>query len=129
MNKKTKYPCHKLSKEQWCDNKGGGGFMGHTCIEQNPPEQNFPGTHRNYITDVEIAKSIALVKEKIEMRLLQKHRGSYISNHETYGILAEERNELLDALQANNNQEFYAELMDIAVGAILGMASMKSKRI
>ena len=25
------FPCHKLPKEQWCDYKGQGGFMGHTC--------------------------------------------------------------------------------------------------
>jgi len=28
------YPCHKLPKDQWCDSKGGGGFMGHTCDGQ-----------------------------------------------------------------------------------------------
>ena len=91
-------------------------------------EQNFPEEHRNRIADNEITKSVALVKEKIEMRLLQKHRGSYIGSHETYGILAEEFKELLDALQANDNQEFYAELIDIAVGAILGMASMYANK-
>jgi len=129
-----KYPCHKLPKEQWCDynRKIGkvslGGFMGHTCIKQNPKEQNFPKESRNEITGKEIAKSIKLVKEKIEIRLLQKHRGSYISNHETYGIIAEEFDELLKALRANDNQEFYAELIDIAVGAILGMASMYANK-
>lgn len=25
------FPCHSLPKENWCDNKGRGGFMGHTC--------------------------------------------------------------------------------------------------
>lgn len=24
-------PCHKLPKSQWCDRKGLGDFMGHTC--------------------------------------------------------------------------------------------------
>ena len=124
-----KYPCHKLPKKQWCDHSGKGGFMGHTCIKRNPIEQNFLGGHRNEITDKEIKKSVALVKEKIVMRLLQKHRGSYIGNHETYGILVEEFKELLDALQANDNESFYCELIDVAVGAILGMASMYANKI
>ena len=119
------YPCHKLPKKQRCDYKGPGGFMGHTCTKQNLKEQNYIGGCRSELTEKEIATSIKLVTEKIEMRLLQKHRGSYIGNHETYGILAEEYKELLDSLQANDNEGFYAELIDIAVGAILGMASMQ----
>ena len=117
----NEYPCHKLPKEQWCDYDGAGGFMGHTCVERN-----IVGAGRNVITDIEIAESIASINEKINMRLLQKHRGSFIGNHETYGILAEEFKELLDALHKNDNQDFYCELIDIAVGAILGMASMRA---
>lgn len=26
------YPCHQKPKEQWCDRRGPGDFMGHTCI-------------------------------------------------------------------------------------------------
>ncbi|KKK76773.1 hypothetical protein LCGC14_2860240 [marine sediment metagenome] len=85
--------------------------------------------HRVILKDEEIAKSVALVREKIDMRLLQKHRGSYIGNHETYGILAEEfHKELLDALHADDNETFFCELIDIAVGAILGMASMYANK-
>lgn len=120
------YPCHKLPQDQWCDKNGQGGFMGHTCIK--PKEQNPIGFGRSEIKDIEIQKAITLLKEKIEMRLTQKHRGSYIGNHETYGILAEEFNELLDALQGNNNEGFLSELLDIAVGAILGMASMYANK-
>ena len=73
----------------------------------------------------DITKAIVLVREKIDLRLTQKGRGSYIGNHETYGILAEEFNkELLDALCADDDQEFHGELIDIIVGGILGMASM-----
>lgn len=25
------FPCHSKPKEEWCDYKGKGGFMGHTC--------------------------------------------------------------------------------------------------
>lgn len=30
------WPCHALPVEQWCDNRGPGDFMGHTCGP--PPE-------------------------------------------------------------------------------------------
>lgn len=122
------YPCHKLPKEQRCDHSGKGGFMGHTCLKPKKTEQNIPGGCRKEITNKEIKRSIALVEEKITMRLIQKHRGSYIGNHETYGILAEEFKELLDALQANDNESFYCELIDVAVGAILGMASIYANK-
>jgi hypothetical protein len=85
--------------------------------------------HRSTLTDGEIEHSIKMVKDKIEVRLIEKQRGAYIGNHETYGILAEEFNkELLDALRANDNESFYCELIDIAVAAILGMASMYANK-
>ena len=79
---------------------------------------------RREISANEITQAVGLVIEKIDNRLIEKHRGSDIGNHETYGILADENKELLDALQANDNEWFFKELIDVAVGAILGMASM-----
>lgn len=32
------YPCHKLTKEFWCDKDGPGGFMGHTCVTDQMAE-------------------------------------------------------------------------------------------
>lgn len=32
----TKYPCHDLPQDQWCDRFGPGGFMGHTCHPVKP---------------------------------------------------------------------------------------------
>lgn len=125
MSKKSKeFPCHKLPKEQWCDHSGPGGFMGHTCMKPKETEQNIPGGCRQEIKANEITQAVGLVLKKIDSRLIEKHRGSYIGNHETYGILAEEYKELLDALQANDNEWFFKELIDVAVGAIIGMASM-----
>ena len=84
-------------------------------------------SQRPELSDNEIQVCIHLVKVKINVRLREKHRGAYAGNHETYGILAEEFNkELLDALHAKNNEKFFDELIDIAVGAILGMASMEA---
>ena len=32
------YPCHQKPKKDWCDHKGLGDFMGHTC---GKPQTNF----------------------------------------------------------------------------------------
>lgn len=123
------YPCHSLPHTEWCDAQGPGGFMGHTCIKTKPVEKNYIGKGRVELSDKEIETSIRVIREKVDIRLIQKHRGSYMGNHESYGILAEEFNELLDALHSNDNEGFYAELIDIAVGAILAMASMYANKI
>ena len=125
------YSCHKLPKEQWCDHAGPGGFMGHTCIKPPPKkkvEQNLPGARRCLLTQNCIKNCIAEIDEKIKFRLSEKGRGSYIGNHETHGILAEEFHELLHALEENDDNAFYLELIDIAVGGILGMASMHANK-
>jgi len=46
---KENWPCRKLPRAQWCDSKGPGGFMGHTCRrgDQRPPL----GTPRAYFDE------------------------------------------------------------------------------
>lgn len=34
------YPCHALPREQWCDYKGSGDFMGHTCLGKEKNAEN-----------------------------------------------------------------------------------------
>lgn len=62
----------------------------------------------------------------IRFRYKQKGEGAASSPHETYGLLAEEMAELLDALRKNDVSGFYDELMDIAVAALHGATSIKS---
>lgn len=33
---KDSFPCHSKPKTEWCDYKGLGGFMGHTCKPKKP---------------------------------------------------------------------------------------------
>lgn len=69
--------------------------------------------------------TLSEVHDKLIYRLNKKGYGVYCSNHETYGIIAEEFNkELLDALHANDDVQFRSELLDVAVGAIFGIISM-----
>ena len=66
---------------------------------------------------------ITKVTEKVDFRIQQKGDGAYAGPHETYGILAEEFDELLDALRANDADSFRDELGDIIVGCLIGLAS------
>lgn len=65
------------------------------------------------------------VRKNLYDQLLEKGYGGFISNHEIYGVLAEEMTEYLDAVHANKKDiEKINELSDIAVGAIFGISSI-----
>jgi hypothetical protein len=66
--------------------------------------------------------SVQLPKELNE-RILKHGNGVFVSPHETYGVLAEEMGELLEAIRANDGGEIRAELYDVAIGAIWGIVS------
>lgn len=66
-----------------------------------------------------MAKLTSRLKKKSEKR----GDDAYASRHETYGLLAEEVHELLDALHKNEGDNFKEELLDIATVCILGVAS------
>ncbi len=88
------------------------------------PIERFIMNQRKEMSDAEILLSFNTVRDKLLMRLKQKHRGSFIGPHETFGIIAEEYDELLEALRADNVRDFHDELVDIAVAAILGITSL-----
>ncbi len=60
----------------------------------------------------------------IQKRLQRHGYGVAAGPHEILGILDEEMDELRDEVRANNHEKFYDELVDIAIAAIFGMASM-----
>lgn len=79
---------------------------------------------RPRVPDVVIDRVLAAVRENLQGRMAKKGRGSFVSSHEIYGILAEELNkELLDEVHANNPNQIQKELIDIAVGSIFALAS------
>lgn len=75
-----------------------------------------------------IDAAIAEVRGKLIERLAEKGWGTFASSHETLGIIAEEYDELLEAVRGNDLMEVDAELKDLAVAAILGMASITANR-
>lgn len=84
---------------------------------------------RHQLTDTELTNQILAVSYKITERLEKKGYGIMISQHEILGIMAEEYNEYIREVEANLHDKQYDELLDIAVGAIIGMASIKSGKM
>jgi NTP pyrophosphatase (non-canonical NTP hydrolase) len=61
--------------------------------------------------------------KELENRLRRHGCGLFVSAHETYGVLAEEVDELLGAVRGNDIGEIRAELYDVAIAAIWGIVS------
>lgn len=83
---------------------------------------------RTQITDEEIESAMKVIKEALTKKLMQHGNGTFASTHEIYGVVAEEFDELGDALRSNNEEEFANELIDVAVGAIFGVACIYSHK-
>lgn len=69
------------------------------------------------------------IRAKLEQRLQQHGPGSYIGPHEGLGILTEEYDELIDAVRSNDRAQVEKELIDIAVGALFGVASLRANSV
>ena len=68
------------------------------------------------------------VEAKLVERLKKHGLGGYVGAHETLGIVAEEYHELIDAVRSNDPDAVEAELIDVAVGCIFGIASLRENR-
>ena len=82
---------------------------------------------RQQLKDVDLEKAMVEVGAMLLNRAKQKGMGSMASNHEILGILDEEFAEYRDAIHAKAGQEEkVSELIDIAVAALFGIASIRS---
>ena len=71
-----------------------------------------------------VAAALDNVRWGLSRRLGKHGPLGFIGPHEALGILAEEYDELRDAVRANDPDAVRRELLDIAVGAVFGLASM-----
>lgn len=69
------------------------------------------------------------VKYLLKYRLEQKGCGIYISSHEILGIIGEEWEELIRAVHNNDVKNTKEELMDILIGCIWALVSIKSGKM
>lgn len=83
---------------------------------------------RTAITPEQIESAIISLRNKITYRLKQKGNGSLVSRHEIFGLISEEVHELEHALIENGPEhaDFIAELLDVAVGCIFGIACIRA---
>ena len=82
---------------------------------------------RHQLTIDQLTEAINSVVEKLEFRVGQKGLGSMASSHEILGILTDELAKFRDEVhQKSGADRKVAELIDVAVAAIFGIASIKS---
>ena len=63
------------------------------------------------------------LRGELDRRLRKHGAGIYASHHETLGIIAEEYQELIEAITSNDPSEVRKELFDVAVAALFGIVS------
>jgi len=68
--------------------------------------------------------ALSLVAQKMKVRLKHRGEGTFASQHEILGIITEEYHELVQAVHGNDKDELIEELLDVAVGAVFGIASI-----
>lgn len=79
------------------------------------------------VSDSEIAGAFAIFGDALKRRLVQHGKFSFIGRHEILGIVEEEMHELVEAVRSEGDPRVNAELIDVAVGAIFGVASLMAK--
>ena len=85
--------------------------------------------HRQQITEQEVNEAVATIRYHLFRRLEQKGFGTWTSRHEILGFLTEEYHEAIEAVHSKTANEVKAELVDIAVGCIYGVACIDSKAL
>ncbi len=73
--------------------------------------------------------AVAQVVCRLRERLVQKGRGTFASQHEILGIIAEEYHEFVAAIHDDNVHGITSELEDIAVAAIFGLACIAENKM
>lgn len=87
--------------------------------------------NRPKLKDEAILTAISNLKIKIEIALRKKGNGCFASSHEILGVITEEYYELIEAVyncsklpDKEKKEWITGELLDIAVGCIIGVASI-----
>jgi len=82
---------------------------------------------REQIKESILEKTRGDLQRSLEKAIERKGGGSFSSVHEIYGALAEEVHEVLEAIHDKDPQAVREELIDIAIVAFWGIASINQK--
>lgn len=82
---------------------------------------------RPQLPPLALQDALSRLQEKTFRRLDQKGYGAFASNHEILGIIRQETDEYSEAVHKRlSNAEKIEELLDIAVGCIIGIATLQN---
>ena len=81
---------------------------------------------RPQITDTHIGKALYQAEGKLRERLREKGAGILCTPHEVWGVMGEEWEEFKDAVEANDRAAVEDEVLDLAVAALVALASIRS---
>lgn len=79
---------------------------------------------RPQVTIDTLGKVLEWIADETANCLELKGAGAFVSAHEILGCITEEYQELIDAVRDDDFDDIRGELLDIAVGAIMCIASM-----
>ena len=80
---------------------------------------------RLLISEETFKEAQKVLMDKFEYRCKTKGKHSFASRHEAFGVITEEYDELADAIRQDDSpNEFYNEMIDIAVACLFGVASI-----
>ncbi len=72
----------------------------------------------------QISKSLDDFRNHLNSILSKKGAESFVSRHETLGIISEEFHELLEAVRSGTSEELKGELLDTAIACLWGVVSL-----
>lgn len=76
------------------------------------------------VLDTEIAAAFTVLGEALKRRLVEHGKKSFIGSHEILGMVEEEILELKEAVRSDKQADVIAELIDVGVGVVFGVASL-----
>lgn len=85
--------------------------------------------HRQRITEEQLEGARNVIRDWLRHRLDEKGCGALLSRHEILGVITEEYIELIEAVKFKSLTEVKAELRDMAVGCIFGIACIDAKAV
>jgi len=84
---------------------------------------------RKIITAEQEFEALHFLDLTLTKRFEEKGRHACASIHEVLGVVDEEHYELTEAVQSNDHEKVIAELTDLAVACLWGIASIKNNHI
>jgi hypothetical protein len=80
--------------------------------------------NRPTVTEKDLDRATMLIVDNLTRRMQKHGCGAYVSRHEAFGVIAEEFQELGEALRADMRAaDFEDEASDIAVACLFALAS------